>query len=131
MVTKTKHYGKIQALEPSKEAKHRLAIIEWYEARGRNAALTCRHFGISRETFYRWWHRYQRWGLGGLENGSHRPKRGRKRTWSRELEQAVLELRRLTPGGGQDKLVVLVQEQGWGGSASVGGRRVRRLKGKG
>src|SRR3972149_4163591 len=50
MVTKTKHYGKIQALEPSKEAKHRLRIIEWYEARGRNAALTCRHFGLSRDT---------------------------------------------------------------------------------
>jgi len=124
----TKHCGKIQAVEPSKEAKHRLRIIEWYEARGRNAALTCRHFGISRDTFYRWWHRYQRWGLGGLENGSHRPKRVRKRTWSRELEQAVLELRRLTPGWGKDKLVVLLQEQGWTCSASMVGRILRRLK---
>jgi len=46
----------------------------------------------------------------------------RKRTWSRELEQAVLELRRLTPGWGKDKLVVLLQEQGWTCSASMVGR---------
>ena len=59
----TKHYGKIQAVEPSKEAKHRLRIIEWYEARGRNAALTCRHFGISGDTFYRWWHPLSALGL--------------------------------------------------------------------
>src|SRR6266545_4783447 len=92
----TKHYGKVHLLEPSRDAKHRQRMIEWYEGRGRNAALTCRHFGISRDKFYRWLGRYRQSGLGGLEDGSHRPKRVRKPTWSRELEQAVLELRRLT-----------------------------------
>ena len=114
----TKHHGKVRALEPSKEAKHRLKIIEWYERHGRNAALTCRHFGMSRDTFYRWWGRYQRSGLGGLEDGSHRPKRVRKATWSRELEQAVLELRRLTPGWGK-------------GSTSMVGRILKQLKDSG
>jgi transposase len=41
-------------VELSKAAKHRLRIMEWYEAHGKNARLTCRHFGISPDTFYRW-----------------------------------------------------------------------------
>jgi transposase len=127
----TKHHGKIHVVEPSKEAKHRHGIIEWYEGHGRNAALTCRHFAISRDKFYRWFRRYHASGLGGLEDGSHRPKRVRKPTWSRELEDAVLELRRLTPGWGKDKLVVLLRDQGWKCSTSMVGRILRRLKERG
>jgi hypothetical protein len=44
----------VRFLELSKAAKHRLRIMEWYEAHGKNARLTCRHFGISPDTFYRW-----------------------------------------------------------------------------
>ncbi len=127
----TKHHGKIRAVDPSKEAKHRHRIIEWYEAHGRNASLTCRHFGISRDKFYRWFRRYQASGWGGLEDGSHRPRRVRKATWSPELVQAVLELRCLTPGWGKDKLVVLLRAQGWECSTSMVGRILRRLKDSG
>ncbi len=42
----------------------------------RNTALTCRHFGISRQTFYRWWRRYDQQDLTQLESRSHRPHRG-------------------------------------------------------
>ena len=124
----TKHYGKIPVVELSREARHRLRIIEWYEEHGLNAALTCRHFGISRDTFYRWSRRYQSSGLGGLEEGSHRPKNVRKPTWSRELENAVRELRLLTPGWGKDKLVVLLRDDGWQCSASMVGRILKRLR---
>src|SRR3989304_5388569 len=41
----------VRALELSKEAKHRLRMMQWYDEHGRNAALTCRHFGISGDTF--------------------------------------------------------------------------------
>ena len=101
----------VRALELSREAKHRLRMMMWYDEHGRNAALTCRHFGISRDTFYRWLRRFQQFGPGGLENGRHRPKNVRKPTWTRDLENAVLELRRLTPGWGKDKLVVLLGDQ--------------------
>src|SRR3989442_9839122 len=77
----------------SREGKQRLKLIEWYEEHGRNAALTCRHFGISRDKFYRWFRRFQATGPGGLEDASRRPHQVRKPTWSRALEQAVLELR--------------------------------------
>ncbi|MBI2817654.1 MAG: helix-turn-helix domain-containing protein [Acidobacteria bacterium] len=63
-----------------------------YLQHGRNAAFTCRHFGISRQTFYRWWRRYNRHDLLTLESGSHRPYHRRQPTWSAPLQQAVLAL---------------------------------------
>jgi transposase InsO family protein len=127
----TKHYGKVRVVEPSREGKVRLRMMIWYEEHGRNAALTCRHFGVSRDTFYRWRRRYERSGVGGLEDGSHRPKQVRKPTWSKDLESAVLELRLLTPGWGKDKLAVLLREQGWQCSTSMVGRILRQLKARG
>jgi len=127
----TKHHGKVHVLELSREAKQRLRMMTWYDDHGRNAALTCRHFGISRDTFYRWRRRFEEYGPGGLENASHRPRRVRKPTWTKELEKAVLELRLLTPGWGKDKLVVLLRDQGWQCSTSMVGRILRHLKEKG
>src|SRR3972149_10744404 len=118
----------VRALELSREAKQRLRMMQWHDEHGRNAALTCRHFGISRDTFYRWLRRFEAYGPGGLENGSQRPKNVRRPTWTKELENAVLELRRLTPGWGKDKLVVLLRDQGWQCSTSMVGRILRHLK---
>ena len=103
-------------------------MMLWYDEHGRNAALTCRRFGISRDTFYRWLRRFEEYGPGGLENGSHRPRHVRTPTWTKGLENAVLELRRLTPGWGKDKLVVLLRDQGWQCSTSMVGRILRHLK---
>ena len=38
----------------SRQARQRLKMLGWYEDHGHNAALTCRRFGVSRDTFYRW-----------------------------------------------------------------------------
>lgn len=38
-----------------------------------NVAKTCRYFGISRQTYYRWYRRHLRLGESGLRNGSSRP----------------------------------------------------------
>jgi putative transposase len=122
-----KSISAVRALELSKEAKHRLRIITWHEEHGGNVSLTCRHFGISRDTFYRWLKRFQETGPGGLENWSHRPKRVRKPTWSKELEQAVLTLRQGT-GWGKDKLAVILNHQGWPCSTSMVGRILLKLK---
>jgi transposase InsO family protein len=118
----------IHPVELSKEAKHRLRMITWHDERGRNASLTCRHYGISRDTFYRWHRRFQKSGPAGLEAASHRPKNVRKPTWTKDLENAVLELRGLTPGWGKDKLAVLLRDQGWSCSTSMVGRILSHLK---
>lgn len=118
----------VHPVELSKQAKHRLRMMVWFGEHGRNASLTCRHFGISRDTFYRWLRRFEESGPGGLEDGSHRPQNVRKATWTKELENAVLELRQLTPGWGKDKLVVLLHDQGWPCSTSMVGRILKHLK---
>ena len=117
--------------ELSKAARLRLQWMDHYEAHGRNAAFTCRHFGISRQTFYRWRRRYEPHRLESLEERSHRPRRVRQPTWSRELVLAVLHLREEYPRWGKDKLVVLLRRQGWVASTSMVGRILARLKARG
>jgi putative transposase len=117
--------------EVSREARLRLQWMDYYEGHGRNAALTCRRFGISRQTFYRWRRRYRPWDLTTLESRSHRPRGLRQPTWSPELAQAALEFREQYPRWGKDKLVVLLHRQGWQVSTSMVGRILRRLKDRG
>jgi transposase InsO family protein len=94
----------------------------------RNAALTCRYFGISRQTFYRWKGRYDPQHLASLEDRCHRPHRRRQPTWTPPLAEQVLRLRRQYPRWGKDKLVVLLRREGWGVSTSMVGRILTRLK---
>ena len=112
-------------------ARLRLKWMDYYEAHGRNAALTCRYYGISRQTFYRWKRRYDPHHLDSLEERSHRPQRLRRPTWSRELELAVLHLREQYPRWGKDKLVVLLHREGWQACTSMVGRILTRLKARG
>jgi transposase InsO family protein len=102
-----------------------------YLQHGRNAAFTCRHFGISRQTFYRWWRRYNPQDLITLESGSHRPHRHRQPTWSTQVQKAVLTLRRQFPRWGKDKLVVLLRRQGHRISTSMVGRILSQSKRRG
>ena len=44
-------------VELSRAARVRLTWMDYYRTI-ENVALTCRHFGISRQTFYRWQRRY-------------------------------------------------------------------------
>ena len=119
------------ALDLSRAARLRLQWMDFYYGRGRNAALTCRHFGISRQTFYRWKRRYDPDHLATLEDGSHRPHRRRQPTWSPQLAEQVLRLRRQYPRWGKDKLVVLLAREGCRVSTSMVGRMLTYLKKRG
>jgi transposase InsO family protein len=115
----------------SKEARGRLAKIRWYEEHGRRVRLTCRHFGISSSTFYKWLRRYQRLGPVGLEERSRRPRRVRQPSWGHELVQAVQRLRERHPRWGKDKLAPLLRVAGWECSTSKVGRIIAALKKQG
>jgi len=119
------------AIEVSQKARQRLRWFEYYQTHGRNAARTCRYFGISRQTFYRWGRRYDRDNLHSLEDGSHRPHRRRQPTWTAALVERVLELRRQYPRWGKDKLVVLLRREGRRLSTSMVGRILSYLKKRG
>jgi putative transposase len=123
------HLAKLQ--EISREARLRLHWMDYYKAHEENAALTCRHFGISRQTFYRWKRRYDPKNLKTLESRSHRPRRTRQPTYSIELVKAVVKLREEYPRWGKDKLFILLEEKGYQASASMVGRILHYAKRRG
>lgn len=117
--------------ELSSRARQRLKWMDYYQSHGQNARLTCRHFDISPDTFYRWRRRYVPLKLSSLEDRSNAPLRRRKPTWSLELARAVRELRERYPRWGKDKLVVLLRKEGRQVSTSMVGRILKHLKATG
>jgi len=115
----------------SKKAKQRLKWFDYYYCRGQNARLTCRHFDISPQSFYRWKNRYNPRHLESLEDHSHRPKHLRQPTYSVELVEAVLRLREEYPRWGKEKLTVLLHREGFACCASTVGRILHKLKERG
>jgi len=94
-----------------KEVRLRLDWIILYETKfQRNTALTCRHFGIARKTFYHWYHRFNDTDLHTLTNQSRAPHLTRRPEYTYQEEQRVRELRQQYPTAGREKLVVLYQE---------------------
>ncbi len=116
------------AAELSREAQKRLQWFDYYRAHGRNVALTCRYFGISRQTFYRWQRRYDPQNLSTLKDCSHQPHRRRRPTWTAEQAEQVRRLREQYPRWGKDKLAVLLRRAGWAVSVSMVGRILTSLR---
>lgn len=117
--------------ELSSRARLRLRWMDYYNSHARNARLTCRYFGISPQTFYRWRRRYNPQRLQSLEDLSRRPHHVRQPTASPALVEAVLRLREKYPRWGKDKLVLLLQLENLFVSTSMVGRILRRLKERG
>ena len=89
-----------------------------------------RHFGISPDTFYRWWRRYREKGPAGLENRPRRPKKLRQRSWSVELIKTVQRLREHYPRWGKEKLTRLLPSE-LSTSVSTVGRILSYLRRRG
>jgi len=59
--------------EQRRLVNHRMAVLEHSREVTGNVAQTCRYYGISRQTFYKWRNRYDEQGLEGLRDRSSRP----------------------------------------------------------
>ena len=83
----------------SKDALRRLIWIDWYSSNGKNAELTCRHFGISKSLFYRWKNRFDPGNLQSLEfdTKTRRPKRVRETTMPLSIKKRIYEIRLQDP----------------------------------
>jgi len=92
----------------SKEAKQRLKWLDWYFAHKENARLTCRHFGISPDTFYRWKKRFKPEYLGTLENRSSKPKTFRQSAITQETVDLLIKLRQKEMGLSKHKLAIIL-----------------------
>jgi putative transposase len=121
------------ALDLSPEARRHLRWIDYYRQHGRNVSQTCRHFDIGRETFYRWWRRYDPRRLQSLEDDrqTRRPKRVRRPQTPSALEGRIRALRERYPRWGDRKLEVLLRREGWRVAHATIGRVLNRLRAKG
>jgi transposase InsO family protein len=77
----------------SKQAKLRLSWMDYYY-KCENASLTCRYFGISRKTFYKWQKKYDPNNLYTLENESRAPINRRHSEITSEQKLRVIQLRK-------------------------------------
>ena len=116
------------APELSRDARRRLAMVDWHWAHGRNVSRTARHFGVGRSTVYRWLARFERVRLETLEDRSSAPRRRRRPTWTVDHLRAVKAIRERYPRWGKDKLRILLRRAGILLSTSMVGRILARLR---
>lgn len=83
-----------------------LAVI----AEGHTVKDVAARFGVSRQSVHAWLVKYEAGGLGGLADGSHRP-RECPHQMSVEIEVAVLEMRRAHPTWGAKRIVFELGKQ--------------------
>ena len=113
------------AWRESSVVEERLRFVVLASRRERNLTALCREFGISRQTGYTWWKRYQAGGAREVLDRSRRPVHSPQRT-RLEIEQKVVELRQQWPDWGAPKLLVLLRQQQPEG-ADISVRTVHRI----
>jgi transposase InsO family protein len=70
----------------------RFKVLQRAGESSRNVARTCRHFGISRQAFYKWKRRFDECGAAGLYDRPRAPHRSPRAT-AREVVSKILYLR--------------------------------------
>ncbi len=121
-----KIYRMAKVADLSKEARVRLSWIGHYK-KCQNASVTCRRFGISKSTLYKWVKRYVEKGPRGLESLPRTPKRRRTTTVPWQTVQLICDLRREHPAWSRHKIaVILARDYGIALSPSTVGRIMKR-----
>ena len=88
--------------EQQRKIRHRLAVLRHAEEVTGNVAATCRYYGISRPTFYKWLHRYEEHGEEGLRDRSSAPLHSPERDQGRGRRQDHLPAPALPLRAAQD-----------------------------
>lgn len=121
--------GRIQGIGLSRQARHRLRIIEHYLWITNNVGLTCRHYAISRSYFYKWFKRYNPKYLPSLESRSTKPHRVRQATYDTVFVSLIRKLRTDYPSYSAKKLArIVVRDYGISYSAATIGRIIQRFR---
>lgn len=93
-------------------ARLRYRWIQHYEEVTHKVAPTCRYFGISRGTFYIWYHRYLSLGSAGLVSKSCRPHKI-QRWLPADVRDKIIELRLQRKYGPNRMCWYLKQKYNW------------------
>ena len=100
MVASAPYYALIREMRDA--YNHRLRLVE--SARQRGIKPTARLFATTVPTVRKWLRRYQQQGPSGLIEQSRAPHRQPRKT-SPEIEQQVVELRKMLPTFGARRLI--------------------------
>lgn len=99
------------ALRVVSMAELRLEVLTEPERTGCTVSETCERWGISRQTFYRYKRRYERWGTEGLEDLSRAPFNS-PRQIDRDLEEQICRMRKDHPRWGARTIRNYLRRQG-------------------
>jgi|SRR3989344_5638335 len=126
---RTQMYQKPDNSLLSKTAKQRLRWMEHFQ-KYRNARLTCRHFGISPDTFYLWKKRFDLKNLLTLEDDTknRKPHTIRKPSYTSEQIEDVFMLKDVDSRLGRVLITKILKEKGHRISSSTVSRILKRDK---
>jgi len=117
----------------SDEAKKRLKWLDWYASHDNNARLTCRHFGLSPDVFYRWKNRFNPYNLISLEDDkiTRTPHKVRKPETDHAIVKRVKQIREEYPRWGKKKIWKILDREDVKTTISTVGRTLTRLRQRG
>lgn len=110
----------------NKAARIKLQWFLFYATHDGNVSLTCRHFGIARSTFNRWYARFDVRDERTLEEASRRPLTVRTPETAGDVVTFVAELRRSHPFMNKEDIQTRLHAAGHTVSASTVGRIIAR-----
>lgn len=113
----------------SRDARQRLKWMEHFK-KYRNARLTCRHFGISPDTFYLWQKRFDSANLLTLEDNLKTRKPHKTRLSKHVLAhlETVKKLKSINPRLGKIRLTKILKETGYSISPATVSRILKKTK---
>jgi transposase len=113
----------------SRPARQRLKWMNHFD-KYRNARLTCRHFGISPDTFYLWKKRFKPDNLITLEDNYKTRKPHHLRISEHKTMQleTIKTLKNVDPRLGKIRIAKILQETGYKISGSTVGRILRDIE---
>lgn len=111
----------------SERSKQKLKVVDWLRVHNGNVSLTARHFGLTNKTVRKWRDNFSKFGLRGLNEKSHRPKKLRTMTTSWIVVNEIVKLRKKYPAWSKYKISkVLERDKGILVSSSTVGRVLKK-----
>ena len=90
----------------------RLTVIGYYHNEGgKNAAKTARHFGIHRNTVYKWLKQFDPNNLHSLEPNPRAPIHRYRRKTAQEIINRIVEWKKKYPYYGKEKIRVILERE--------------------
>lgn len=119
--------SRTEAHHLSRDAKQRLKWMEHFR-KYRNARLTCRHFGISPDTFYLWEKRFDSANLLTLEDNlkTRKPHKTRLSNHAFAQLETVKKLKSINPRLGRVRITKILKETGYSISPATVSRILRK-----